>query len=88
MCDVIRRMRDKKKKPASIPRPQPQKYQVDSDAQPDSDNGEDDDEFDGIIDATPVTDRVGLAKLEKERERASVTSRSFSSGGVSAPKRW
>lgn len=77
-----------KKKPESIPRPQPQKYQVDSDAQPDSDNGEDDDEFDGIIDATPVTDRVGLAKLEKERERASVTSRSYTSGGVSAPKRW
>jgi pre-rRNA-processing protein TSR3 len=70
--------------------------------QPDSDNDnddEDDDEddfagsddndaFDNIIEATPVTDKVGLAKLEKERSRATVTTRSFSSNVVSAPNRW
>ncbi|KAK8131094.1 hypothetical protein PG984_007532 [Apiospora sp. TS-2023a] len=83
-----------KKKPETVPRPQQQKFQVDPTAEPDSDNGEDededgDDDFDNIIDATPVTDRVGLAKLEKERARANVvTSRSFVTGGAEAPKKW
>ncbi|KAI6088296.1 DUF367-domain-containing protein [Hypoxylon rubiginosum] len=82
---------DRKPKPQAIPPPQPQKYQVDSDIEPDSDNGEDeddDDAFDNIIDATPITDRVGLAKLEKERSRATVMSRTFTSGSASAPQRW
>ncbi|KAI1135486.1 DUF367-domain-containing protein [Hypoxylon sp. FL0543] len=83
---------DQKPKPQAIPPPlQPQRYQVDSDAEPDSDNGEEDegdDAFDNIIDATPVTDRIGLAKLDKERSRANVMSRTFTSGGASAPKRW
>ncbi|KAI1101156.1 DUF367-domain-containing protein [Jackrogersella minutella] len=81
---------DQKPKPLAVP-PQPQRYQADSDIEPDSDNGEvedDDDAFDNIIDATPITDRVGLAKLEKERSKANVMSRTFSSGGVSAPERW
>ncbi|KAI1763665.1 DUF367-domain-containing protein [Hypoxylon sp. FL1150] len=81
----------RKPKPQAIPPPQPQKYKVDSDIEPDSDNGEDDDDddaFDNIIDATPITDRVGLAKLEKERSRSNVMSRTFTSGGVSAPQRW
>jgi pre-rRNA-processing protein TSR3 len=76
------------KKPLeTVPKPQ-QKYKPDSDAEPDSDNGSDNDEFDNIIDATPVTDRMGLLKLEKERSRITTTSRTFSSGGVSAPSRW
>lgn len=92
---------EEKKKPASIPRPQQrQKYQVDLEIQPDSDNeksggnyddseaGEDDDEFDNIIEATPVTDKIGLAKLEKERRQATTTTKSFSSTSVSAPSRW
>ncbi|KAI2634438.1 hypothetical protein GGS21DRAFT_517788 [Xylaria nigripes] len=83
---------EKKPKPQSIPPPQPHKYQVDSDMEPDSDNGDsgaddDDDDFDNIIDATPVTDRIGLAKLEKERAKATITTRTFTSGGVSAPRR-
>lgn len=78
-----------KKKPETVARPQPDRYKIDSDAEPDSDNGEDDDEFDNIIDAVPVTDRVGLSKLEKERLKAQGTSsHTFTSGGVSAPKRW
>ncbi|KAH8645683.1 hypothetical protein BX600DRAFT_390955 [Xylariales sp. PMI_506] len=78
-----------KKKPETIARPQPQRYQVDSEAEPDSDNDEeDDDDFDNIIDAVPVTDKVGLAKLEKERAKAHVTTKTFMSGGASAPKRW
>ncbi|KAL2752230.1 hypothetical protein ACRALDRAFT_1066277 [Sodiomyces alcalophilus JCM 7366] len=75
-----------KKKPEVVPRPQ--QFKPDSDIEPDSDNGEDDDEFDNIIDATPVTDRIGLAKLEKERSRATVTSRTYSSNVIDAPRRW
>ncbi|KAK3898194.1 ribosome biogenesis protein TSR3 [Staphylotrichum tortipilum] len=80
---------DTKKPLASIPRPE-QKYKPDSDAEPDSDNGSDNDAFDSIIDATPVTDRIGLARLEKERARitSSTTRRTFSSGGADAPGRW
>ncbi|KAH8888597.1 DUF367-domain-containing protein [Thozetella sp. PMI_491] len=81
-----------KKTPETIARPQ--NLKPDSGIEPDSDNGEDgsegdeDDEFDSIISATPVTDRIGLNKLEKDRARATVTSRSFSATNVSAPKRW
>jgi pre-rRNA-processing protein TSR3 len=78
---------EEKKPLETVPRPE-QKYKPDSDAEPDSDNGSDDDEFDNIIDATPVTDRMGLVKLEKERARITTTSRTFSSGGTSAPSRW
>lgn len=78
---------EEKKPLETVPKPQP-KYKPDSDAEPDSDNGSDNGEFDNIIDATPVTDRIGLAKLEKERARITPTSRTFSSGGVSAPTRW
>lgn len=82
-----------KKRPETIPRPQHpqnshQKMKVDSDAEPDSDNGDDDDEFDNIIAATPMTDRLGLAKLDKERSQTHITSRTFMSSSVGAPKRW
>ena len=73
-----------KKTVETITRPQGQ-YKPDSDAEPDSDNGEEDDEFDNIIAATPVTDRIGLQKLEKERSRATLTG-TFSSASISAPK--
>ncbi|KAM3441356.1 hypothetical protein NHJ13734_002850 [Beauveria thailandica] len=84
---------DRKAKPARIAHPQ-QKLAEHS-VEPDSDNddggdeqGASDDEFDNIIDATPVTDRIGLSKLEKERAQAAITSRTFSSNIVSAPSRW
>lgn len=84
---------EEKKKPETISRPQ--QYQPDTSIQPDSDNDtngsgseEDDDPFDQIIDATPVTDKIGLAKLDKERERAAITTKTYSSGGASAPNRW
>lgn len=82
-----------KKRPETIPKPKQQtnnnqKLKVHSDAEPDSDNGEDDDEFDNIIAATPMTDRIGLAKLEKERSQTYITSRTFMSSSVGAPKRW
>jgi pre-rRNA-processing protein TSR3 len=79
-----------KKAPETISRPY-QQLKPDLDIEPDSDNGEDDggnDEFDNIIDATPVTDRIGLVRLEKERARSTTTSRTFSSASIGAPKRW
>ncbi|KAI0864787.1 hypothetical protein F4860DRAFT_380380 [Xylaria cubensis] len=83
---------DKKPKPRAIPPPQPQRYEVDLNMEPDSDNGDSDadadDAFDNIIDATPITDRTGLAKLEKERAKSTITSRTFTSGSAAAPRRW
>lgn len=74
-----------KKAPATIPRPGTY-VTGDSEMEPDSDNGEDNDEFDNIIRATPLTDRIGLARLEKERSRATTSSRTFSSNSLAAPK--
>jgi pre-rRNA-processing protein TSR3 len=83
---------DEKKKPATISRPTPHEHlKPDSDIEPDSDNnedGDDDDDFDNIIEATPVTDKIGLARLEKERSRAAITTKTFSSNSISAPNRW
>lgn len=84
-----------KPKPATIPNPH---VKPATDVQPDSDNNnsdntdeddedDEDDEFDNIIEATPVTDRIGLAKLEKERSQAAITTKTFSSNNVSAPYR-
>jgi pre-rRNA-processing protein TSR3 len=60
---------------------------------PDSDNEDDsdgeDDDFDDIFEATPVTDRMGLARLEADRARkTTTTTKGFSSVSLSAPKRW
>lgn len=77
---------DSKNKFETVSRPQPQ-YKSDSDAEPDSDNGSDNDDFDNIIAATPVTDRLGLKKLEKDRSLASTTTRTFSSAAIGAPRR-
>ncbi|PHH58964.1 hypothetical protein CDD81_4053 [Ophiocordyceps australis] len=89
-------------RPTTIPRPQQRhQYRADLDIQPDLDHelvsnhssvshnsaSDNDEEFDRIIEATPVTDKIGLAKLEKERRQATVTSRTYSSNFVSAPGR-
>lgn len=87
---------DGKKKPTVIQlSPDQSRLRPDPSAQPDSDNDNgsddsdaDDDDFDNIIEATPVTDKIGLAKLEKERAKAAITTRTFSSNAVSAPSRW
>lgn len=78
-----------KKRPELIPRPEQKRetFKVDDEAEPDSDNGEED-ELDDIIAATPITDRIGLAKLERERSQAAIYTRTFTSGAVSAPKKW
>jgi pre-rRNA-processing protein TSR3 len=75
-----------KPQPAKIARPVPLKD--DSEVEADSDNGEDD-EFDNIIAATPVTDRTGITAKEKARTpNTPLASASFSSTVVGAPKRW
>ena len=59
---------------------------IDSDAESGSDIGNND-AFDNIIDATPVTDRTGITakqRLRKDDEASAVFSRSV----VNAPKKW
>ncbi len=57
-----------------------------SDAEADSDNG-DDDEFDNIINATPVTDRSGIRAKERVKGHDKVSA-VFSRTLVNAPKKW
>jgi len=64
---------------------------ISSNSDSDSDNGEDD-EFDGIINATPVTDKIGIQARQREKERkgteSALGSVSFSRTVVKAPKKW
>lgn len=73
-----------KPQPEKIARPET--LPVDSDFEPDSDNG-DDDAFDDIINATPVTDRTGIQAKEslKGQENGSAV---FSRAVVGAPRKW
>lgn len=74
-----------KSQPEKIPRPVALKE--DSDVEADSDNG-DDDEFDNIINATPVTDRIGLQAKQKSRTEEPLANAVFSRAVVGAPKKW
>jgi pre-rRNA-processing protein TSR3 len=74
-----------KKPPEKISRPVPLKE--DSEVEPDSDNG-DDDEFDNIIDATPVTDRIGIQAKQRAKASEPLASAVFSRAVVGAPKKW
>ncbi|EAW08062.1 ribosome biogenesis TSR3 family protein [Aspergillus clavatus NRRL 1] len=58
----------------------------DSDAESGS-AGSDDEEFDKIIDATPVTDRTGIIAASKRKGKETFSA-SFSRTVVSAPQRW
>lgn len=76
---------DQKQAPGKISRPVPLKD--DSDVEPDSDNGEDD-EFDNIINATPVTDRIGIQAKQRTKASEPLASAVFSRTIVGAPKKW
>lgn len=52
-----------------------------------SDDG-DDEAFDNIIDATPVTDRTGILAAKKQRKVNDSLTASFSRTVISAPKKW
>jgi pre-rRNA-processing protein TSR3 len=73
------------KPPEKVSRPVPLKE--DSDVEADSDNG-DDDEFDNIINATPVTDRIGIQAKQKAKASEPLASAVFSRAVVGAPKKW
>ncbi|KAI9829598.1 MAG: hypothetical protein M1819_006103 [Sarea resinae] len=74
-----------KQAPERITRPDT--LTVDSDVEADSDNGEDD-AFDDIINATPVTDRTGIQAKQRMKSPESMMSATFSRTVVSAPKKW
>ncbi|KAH7039119.1 hypothetical protein B0J12DRAFT_580741 [Macrophomina phaseolina] len=78
------------KGPEMISAPEaPHALQQDSDAESGSDIEGMDDEFDNIINATPVTDRTGItAKQRLKSQDATVVSASFSRASIGAPKRW
>ncbi|KAG9246007.1 putative ribosome biogenesis protein TSR3 [Calycina marina] len=57
-----------------------------SDVEADSDNGEDD-EFDNIIDAIPVTDRTGIQAKQRAKKEP-IASAAFSRAVIGAPKKW
>jgi pre-rRNA-processing protein TSR3 len=76
---------EQKTAPERITRPVPLKQ--DSDIEPDSDNG-DDDEFDNIINATPVTDRTGIQAKERAKTSEPLHTATFSRTVVGAPRKW
>jgi pre-rRNA-processing protein TSR3 len=76
---------DQKPQPAKIARPVALKE--DSEAEVDSDNG-DNDEFDDIINATPVTDRIGIQAKQRLKTSEPLASAVFSRTVVRAPDKW
>ncbi|KAK5942801.1 ribosome biogenesis protein tsr3 [Knufia obscura] len=74
--------------------PAPQLLAADSDAESGSaDNDEDDfDDFDAIANATPVTDRTGIAAKERARKlekmAGAANSARFTRASIDAPKKW
>ncbi|EHK99725.1 hypothetical protein GLAREA_05223 [Glarea lozoyensis ATCC 20868] len=74
-------------KPALEKVARPIAVKEDSDVEADSDNG-DDDEFDNIINATPVTDRTGIEARQKAKASEPIASAVFSRTVVGAPKKW
>jgi len=79
---------DKRKAPERIARTEPLAKE-DSDAESGSEieDGEDDDEFDNIINATPVTDRAGIVAKQRQKKQDAVSA-SFSRTVIAAPSKW
>lgn len=75
-----------KAQPEKIVRPSAAPVDPDSDAESGS-AGSDDDDFDNIINATPVTDRTGIIAAS-QRKGKETFSASFSRTVVNAPQRW
>lgn len=98
MADIRRRVLASKTFSNPVPdedRPPPEKIPravpvlVDSDSEPGS-GPEDNDAFDNIINATPVTDRTGINARERQRRKddAANVSAVFSRTTIDAPKKW
>lgn len=77
---------DAKVQPEKIARPNPPPPPEDSDSESGTDYG-DNDAFDNIIDATPVTDRTGIQAKQRSRNEPN-PSAVFSRSVVNAPRRW
>jgi pre-rRNA-processing protein TSR3 len=78
------------KAPERIQRAGPAGMPADSDAESGSEiGGDDDDEFDNIMNAAPMTDRAGIsaAKRKKQMEKDGKLSVRFSRADISAPVR-
>jgi pre-rRNA-processing protein TSR3 len=79
---------DSKKQPEKIARTESSTAAEDPESKSDSDDGGDD-EFDNIIKATPVTDRIGITAKERLKSQGKKgVSATFSSSSVAAPSRW
>jgi len=83
---------DGRRAPERILRPQePTKAApIDSDAESGSDIANDDDEFDNIMDAAPITDRAGITAAQRKRamEKEGKLSATFSRAVLQAPGKW
>lgn len=77
---------EQKKEPEKIARTGPPSLQEDSDAESGSDLGRDD-EFDNIINATPITDRAGITAKQRLKVQDNMSA-TFSRAVVNAPDRW
>ncbi|KAL9633771.1 MAG: hypothetical protein Q9164_004501 [Protoblastenia rupestris] len=94
MADLRRRVLASKpfSNPSKDDKPPPQRIQqrsrklVDSDSESGSDIG-DDDAFDNIIDATPVTDRTGIKAQERIRQNQAASA-VFSRSVADPPQKW
>ncbi|KAI9045778.1 ribosome biogenesis TSR3 family protein [Aspergillus affinis] len=75
-----------KPQPEKIAHPEP-KPAEDSDAESGSAEGSDDEAFDNIINATPVTDRTGIIAASQKKKKETYSA-SFSRTTIDAPKRW
>lgn len=78
------------KQPEKVSRPEDQPVlREDSDAESGSAGSEDEDDeaFDNIINATPVTDRTGIIASSRRKGKETISA-SFSRTVVDAPKRW
>lgn len=79
---------DKRPQTQRFARTEPAPKEVDSDAESGSDPGnDDDDDFDNIINATPVTDRIGISRKEKQKQQDQISA-TFSRTVVNAPSKW
>lgn len=78
---------DNRKQPETIARPATTLH--DSDAESGSDVGDGgDDEFDNIMNATPITDRAGISAKQRQKQQDTLQSATFSRTMLSAPSKW
>jgi pre-rRNA-processing protein TSR3 len=95
MAEIRRKILNSKifQNPSQPDKPQPEKIArpeslpVDSDAESGT-AGSEDEAFDNIINATPVTDRTGIIAKQRPKDNKDTLTASFSRTVISAPKRW